>query len=346
MANRTSRAPQRSGYTVTFFFNQGAVMNKNVVAFSRLAPDLIERLAVDFNVTQLASPADLPAALAAGPVHGLIGAGWQLGRTQLAAAEGLEVVSTISVGYDNYDLEYLNERGILLTNTPDVLTETTADLALALMLAAARRIVELDGWLRAGNWRAGLGPEHFGGDVYGKTLGIVGLGNIGAAIARRGRFGFGMPILYTGNSRKPDLEQELGASFRDLDSLLGEADFVCLVVPLSERTRQLIGRRELGLMKSSAILINVARGPVVDEVALVEALRDGQIRAAGLDVYEEEPLAESPLFDLPNLVCVPHIGSATHETRRAMAELAVQNLQLALKGETPVHMVNPQVRAR
>ena len=320
-------------------------MKKNVVVFNRLAPDLVERLAVNFNVTQLASASELPAALAAGPVHGLIGAGWQLGRTQLAAAADLEVVSTISVGYDNYDLEYLNERGILLTNTPDVLTETTADLAMTLMLAAARRIVELDGWLREGNWRAGLGPDHFGCDVHGKTLGIIGLGNIGAAIARRGRFGFGMRVLYTANSRKPELEQELDAHFRDLESLLGDADFVCVVVPLSDRTRKLIGQRELGLMKSSAILVNVARGPVVDEQALVEALRDGQIHAAGLDVYEQEPLSESPLFALDNVVCVPHIGSATHETRRAMAELAVQNLEQALLGQTPRHMVNPQVRA-
>lgn len=320
-------------------------MKKNVVVFNRLAPDLVDRLATRFNVVQLASSADLPEALAAGPVHGLIGAGWQLGRTQLAAAVGLEVVSSISVGYDNYDLDYLNECGVLLTNTPDVLTETTADLAVTLMLSAARRIVELDGWLRAGNWRGALGPEHFGCDMYGKTLGIIGLGNIGAAIARRGRFGFGMRVLYTSNSPKPALEQELGAAFRDLDTLLSESDFVCVVVPLNEHTHRLIGQRELGLMKSSAILVNVARGPILDEAALVEALSTGQIRAAGLDVYEQEPLSDSPLFGLTNLVCVPHIGSATHETRRAMAELAVQNLELALLGETPLHMVNPQVRA-
>lgn len=320
-------------------------MKKNVVIFNRLAQDLIERLAANFNVVQLSAASELADALAAGPVHGLIGAGWQLGRPQLAAASGLEVVSSISVGYDNYDLDYLNERGVLLTNTPDVLTETTADLGMTLLLTTARRIVELDGWMREGNWRGGLGPEYFGCDVHGKTLGIIGLGNIGAAIARRGHFGFGMPVLYTSNSRKPELEQELGAEFRDLDDLLGEADFVCVVVPLSERTRKLIGQRELALMKSSAILVNIARGPVVDEAALIEALRDGQIRAAGLDVYEQEPLSESPLFALPNLVCVPHIGSATHETRRVMAELAVQNLERALLGQTPRHMVNPQVRA-
>lgn len=320
-------------------------MKKNVVVLNRLAPDLVERLAEHFNVVQFESGQDLQSVLTSVPVHGVIGAGRQLGRRELENVSELEVISTISVGYDNYDLDYLNERGILLANTPDVLTETTADLAFTLMLATARRIVELDNWLRAGNWRAGLGSKYFGCDVHGKTLGILGLGNIGAAIARRGRFGFGMQVLYTANSRKPELEQELGAEYRELDVLLAEADFLCVVVPLSEQTRKLIGQRELEQMKPSAILVNIARGPVVDEAALVEALRSGQIRGAGLDVFEREPLTESPLFALDNVVAVPHIGSATHETRRAMAELAVRNLELALLGGTPLHMVNPQVRA-
>ena len=168
------------------------------------------------------------------------------------------------------------------------------------------------------------------------------MGNIGAAVARRGRLGFNMPILYSGNSRKPELEQELGAQFRSLDELLAEADFVCLVVPLSEKTKHMISSRELGLMKSSAILINIARGPIVDEPALIEALQNGTIRGAGLDVYEKEPLSDSPLFKLSNAVTLPHIGSATTETRQAMADLAYTNLRAALLGEKPQNLVNPQ----
>ncbi|MBV2135017.1 D-glycerate dehydrogenase [Pseudomonas sp. MAP12] len=323
-------------------------MKKNVFVFSRLSPEHQQRLRHNFNVTLLDPAGDIDAqyAEALPKAHGLLGVGRPFGRAQLAQAGQLEVISTISVGYDNYELSYLNERGILLANTPDVLTETTADLGFTLLMAAARRVPELDAWVKAGHWQAPVSPAQFGSDVHGKTLGILGLGNIGAAIARRGRFGFNMEVLYHGNSRKPALEQELGARYCGFDELLGEADFVVLVVPLSAATHHLIGRRELALMKPGAILVNVARGPVVDEVALVEALQSGQLRAAGLDVYEKEPLRESPLFALPNVVTLPHVGSATHETRQAMAELALDNLERALLGGTPRHMVNPQVRAQ
>lgn len=321
-------------------------MKKNVFVFSRLSPEHQQRLRQNFNVTVLDPAGDIDAQYAAAlpEAHGLLGVGRPFGRAQLAQAGQLEVISTISVGYDNYDLAYLNERGILLANTPDVLTETTADLGFTLLMAAARRVPELDAWVKAGHWQAPVGPGQFGSDVHGKTLGILGLGNIGAAIARRGRFGFNMEVLYHGNSRKPALEQELDARYCGFNELLGAADFVVLVVPLSAATRHLIGRRELALMKPGAILVNVARGPVVDEAALVEALQNGQIRAAGLDVYEKEPLRESPLFALPNVVTLPHVGSATHETRLAMAELALDNLERALLGGTPRHVVNPQVR--
>lgn len=321
-------------------------MKKTVLAFSRITPAMVERLQQDFNVI-LPNPklGDIAAQFneALLEAHGLIGAGRKLGREQLEGAARLEVVSSVSVGYDNYDLAYFNERGIALTNTPDVLTESTADLAFSLVMGSARRVAELDAWTKAGQWRATVAPSHFGSDVHGKTLGIVGLGNIGAAIARRGRFGFNMPILYSGNSRKPALEQELGAQYRTLDQLLGEADFVCLVVPLSEATRKLISTRELQRMKPSAFLINISRGPVVDEAALVEALQKGTIRGAGLDVYEKEPLSESPLFQLPNALTLPHVGSATAETRDAMANRAIDNLRAALLGERPQDLVNPQV---
>ena len=306
-------------------------MKKTVLAFSRITPAMAERLQQDFNVI-LPNPklGDINAQFneALPEAHGLIGVGRKLGRAQLEGAARLEVVSSVSVGYDNYDLDYFNERGIALTNTPDVLTESTA---------------ELDAWTKAGNWQATVGPALFGSDVHGKTLGIVGMGNIGAAIARRGRFGFNMPVIYAGNSRKTALEQELGAQFRSLEQLLAEADFVVIVVPLSDATRKLISARELKLMKPSAFLINIARGPVVDEAALIEALQNGTIRGAGLDVYEKEPLSDSPLFKLPNALTLPHIGSATAETREAMANRAMENLRAALLGERPRDLVNPQV---
>lgn len=320
---------------------------KHVVVFNRLPESLVERLREHFSVEVLPFSANIDLfAAAAAKAQGLIGASRKLGAKELEMATTLEAVASVSVGYDSYDVDYLTGRGILLTNTPDVLTETTADLGFTLLMSAARRVPELDAFVKAGLWRKGIGEEHFGTDIHGRTLGIVGAGRIGAAIAKRGHFGFDMPILYTANSPKPELEEQLGAQRRELDELLKEADFVCLVVPLSAATEKLIGARELGLMKSSAILINLARGAVVDEPALIEALRSGQIRGAGLDVYTQEPLEASPLFELPNVVTLPHIGSATHETRYAMAERAVNNLIAALTGERPTDLVNPEALER
>ncbi|MEH3024425.1 MAG: D-glycerate dehydrogenase [Pseudomonas oryzihabitans] len=315
---------------------------KHVVVFNRLPEQLVERLREHFSVEVIPASANIDLfAASAAKAQGLIGASRKLGEKELEMATTLEAIASVSVGYDSYDVDYLTERGILLTNTPDVLTDTTADLGFTLLVSAARRVPELDAFVKAGHWRKGIGEEHFGTDIHGRTLGIVGAGRIGAAIAKRGHFGFDMPILYTANSAKPELEEQMGAQRRELDDLLKEADFVCLVVPLSAATEGLIGARELGLMKSSAILINLARGPVIDEPALIEALRQGQIRGAGLDVYTREPLEASPLFELPNVVTLPHIGSATHETRYAMAERAVNNLIAALTGERPTDLVNP-----
>ncbi|MCU7213620.1 2-hydroxyacid dehydrogenase [Pseudomonas sp. VE 196-7] len=318
-------------------------MKKTILAFSRVSPSLLEPYKNDYDVI-IISPelGDMDAQFEAAisNAHGLIGGSRRLGEAELAAAVNLEIVSSISVGYDNYDLDYLNRRGIMLTNTPDVLNETTADLALALILATARRIPELDSWTKEGNWTQTIDASQFGCDVHGKTLGIIGLGKIGEAIARRGRFGFGMTILYSGNSRKPKLEQELGARFVPQEELLSASDFVCPVVPLTDATRNLIGRKELALMGPESILINISRGPVVDQDALIEALQEKTIRAAGLDVYVKEPLTNSELFNLRNVVTVPHIGSATTDTRNAMAKRALENLLMGLEGRRPRDLVS------
>jgi glyoxylate reductase len=244
------------------------------------------------------------------------------------------VVANMAVGYDNIDVGAARERGVVVTNTPGVLDETTADVAFMLMLAAARRLGEGERLLRAGKWEW-WGPKQLRGiDVWGKKLGIVGLGRIGRAVARRGR-GFGMEILYHNRSRKEVAEKELGARYLDLDDLLRESDFVSIHTPLTDATRHLIGERELGLMQDTAVLINTSRGPVVDEAALAEALEGGRIFAAGLDVYEEEPKVHPKLLELEKAVLAPHIGSATIETRDRMATLAAENLAAVLRGEKP-----------
>lgn len=321
-------------------------MKKTVVGFSSLANDLQEKLKTHFNLLLLnPKGGDVEAQFRdmLPKADGMIGAGRKLDESVLQYAHKLKVISTISVGFDNYDVDYLNQRGILLTNTPDVLTETTADLGFSLLMAAARRVTELDHWTKQGHWRKTVQPAQYGVDVYGKTLGIVGLGNIGAAMARRGRFGFNMNILYYSQHAKPELEQQLGAQRCTLDELLQQSDFVSIHVALNEHTHQLIGRKQLAQMKKSAILINVARGQVIDEQALIDALNQQQILAAGLDVYAKEPLQTSPLFALPNVVTLPHIGSATIETRQAMNNLAFENLSNALNGIRPTYMVNPSV---
>lgn len=321
-------------------------MKKTVVGFSSLTNDLQEKLKTHFNLLLLNPKAGnleaqfqdiMPQA------DGMIGAGRKLDESILQYAHKLKIISSISVGFDNYDVDYLNQRGILLTNTPDVLTQSTADLAFALLMAAARRVTELDQWAKQVQWKRTVQPEQYGVDVYGKTLGIVGLGNIGTAMARRGRFGFNMNVLYYSQHAKPELEQQLGAQRCTLHELLQQSDFVSIHVALNEHTHHLIGRKQLAQMKKSAILINVARGQVIDEQALIDALNQQQILGAGLDVYAKEPLQTSPLFALPNVVTLPHIGSATIETRQAMNNLAFENLSNALNGIRPTYMVNPSV---
>ena len=269
--------------------------------------------------------------------QGLLGASLKLDAQWLDLAPRLEAIASVSVGIDNYDLDYLTARHILLTNTPDVLTETTADTGFALILASARRVVELAIRVRNGQWQKNIGPEHFGTDVHGKTLGIIGMGRIGEALAQRGHFGFGMPVIYHSHSPKPAVEARFGARYRSL-----KADFICLTLPLTAETQGLIGAEQFALMRTDSIFINISRGKVVDEAALIHALQQGQIRGAGLDVFEREPLdPASPLLTLDNVVATPHIGSATIETREAMARCAVDNLLAALDGQRPPNLVNP-----
>lgn len=259
------------------------------------------------------------------------------------AAPRLRVVSNMAVGYNNIDVAAATQRGIVVTNTPGILTEATAELAFALVLAAARRVVDLDRRTRAGEWTCWAPLLFLSREVSGKTLGVVGLGRIGRAVARRAR-AFGMRVLYHNRSRLDEAEErDLGVEYAGRDDLLRTSDFVSLHVPLSAETRHLIGPRELGLMKPTAYLVNTSRGAVVDEAALVEALRERRIEGAGLDVYENEPLLAPGLAALENVVLMPHVGSATVETRTRMARMAAENLLSALRGERPAHVVNPEV---
>jgi glyoxylate reductase len=262
-------------------------------------------------------------------------------------APRLRLIANVGVGYDNVDVDAATERGIIVTNTPEVLTDTTADLAFTLMLAVARRICEANRFIRAGEWKALGGAATFmGRDVHHATLGIVGLGRIGAAVAQRG-LGFSMKVLYYDVVRREDLEKQYGYHFVDLDTLLAQADFVSMHMPLMAETRGMIGAAQLAKMKPTAYLINAARGPVVDEQALIEALKTGTIAGAGLDVFEKEPTdPNNPLLKMDNVVALPHIGSATFATRRAMANLAVDNVLAVVQGKPPLTPVNPAVLSR
>jgi len=312
---------------------------KSVLVFRELPPDQLARIGALHDVI-LANPRKpeqkdaFEAALQ--HAHGLIGSSYAITPELLARAPRLEVISTVSVGVDNYPVAALRERGILLCHTPGVLTETTADTVFALVMATSRRIVELANHVREGRWDRNIGEDLFGWDVHGKTLGILGFGRIGQAVARRAALGFGMPVLY--HSRRPvDVPELVGrATHASLDELLARSDIVAATLPLTDETRGLLGPREFGLMKPGAIFVNGGRGATVQEDALLQALDSGHLRAAGLDVFRTEPLPQdSPLMRHPRVTALPHIGSATHETRYAMARLATTSLLQALAGERP-----------
>jgi len=261
-------------------------------------------------------------------------------------ARRCRVISQVAVGYDNIDVAAATKRGILVTNTPDVLTETTADMAWAILMATARRVVEGDKYTRSGRWKTWEIMGFTGQDVHGATLGIVGLGRIGSAIARRSK-GFNMPLLYHDPKHDDARAQELGATYASLDDLLRQSDFVVLSTALTPTTRHLISERELALMKPTAILVNISRGPIVDQRALYRALVDKKIWAAGLDVFEAEPVPmDEPLLKLDNVVIPPHLASASIATRIKMAALAAENCVAVLTGKRPPTPVNPEVLER
>ena len=304
-----------------------------------LFDDIVARLDEHFRVDAAREVTAWPQAAIAARLREADGAlvtlNERIGAAEIAAAGRLRAVANVGVGYDNLDIDALAARGIVATNTPDVLTETTADLGFALMLAAARRITEAERWLREGRWKQWSFDTLLGQDVHGSTLGILGMGRIGQGIARRGAHGFGMRVLYHNRRRLPvGIEGNCRARLVDLDTLLRESDHLVLVLPYSPQTRHVIDADALARMKPSATLTNIARGGLVDEDALAEALAHGRLAAAGLDVFEGEPAVNPRLLALRNVVLTPHVGSASHATRRAMASLAVDNLVAAL-GEGP-----------
>ena len=318
-------------------------MKQKVVVFSQIDATVLDQLERDYHVVVLnPKQGDINEQIRTEVVDAdaMIGDGRLLNETNLAPAQQLKIISTVSVGYDNYDVDYLTKNNIWLANTPHVLTETTADLAFTLLVSAARKVPELDQWTKQGEWKRTVGPAQFGQDIFGKTLGIIGLGNIGAAVARRGFYGFNMNILYHNRREKLALAQPLNARYCGLDELLSQSDFVVVAVDLNPESKALMGKAQFEKMQSHAVFVNIARGSVVDEEALVHALQQQQIFAAGLDVHQKEPLQSSPLFSLPNVVTLPHIGSATAETRLKMAKLAHKNLVDALEGRTPQYLVN------
>lgn len=323
-------------------------MTPSVLVARAIYPETLARLREHFVVEAnpddtVYTPAELSARLK-GKLGALTTGSERIDAAVLDAHPQLRVVANMAVGYNNLDIAAFDARGVLATNTPDVLTETTADFGFALMMATARRIAESEHYLRAGRWTKWSYDMFAGAEVHGSTLGILGMGRIGQAIARRGALGFGMKVLYHNRSRLPAAQEApLGAIWVDKATLLRQADHLVLVLPYSAASHHAIGAAELAQMKPTATLTNIARGGIVDDAALAAALRERRIAAAGLDVFEGEPAVHPDLLTVPNVVLTPHIASATHRTRRAMAELAADNLIAALTGGTPPTPVNPGV---
>ena len=326
-------------------------MKQKVLVTREIFPDVIERLRSYFDVTtnetgNAFSPDEL--IRQASDKAGLLVPSDTIPAALIDAAPGLKAVCNMSVGYNNLDIAALNARGIIATNTPDVLNETTADFGWALLMATARRVTEAEHYLRAGKWSAWRYDTLTGTDVFGSTLGVVGMGRIGQAVARRAQ-GFGMRVIYHNRSRvAPEIERDLNAEWVEKDTLMATADHIVLVLPYTPSSHHTIGAREIALMKPTANLINIARGGIVDDAALIEALAAGRIAGAGLDVFEGEPNLNPGFLPLTNVVLAPHIASASVPTRRAMANLAADNLIAALgegpRAGDPPNVVNPEAR--
>jgi glyoxylate/hydroxypyruvate/2-ketogluconate reductase len=330
-------------------------MKPSVLVARTVFPDVVDRLRVHFAVDtndddQVWRQPELIRRLQ-GKAGVFVTGTETIDATLLAACPDLRAVCSMAVGYNNIDLPACTAHGVLVSNAPDVLTETTADFGFALMMAAARRITESEHFLRAGRWSQWSVDMFAGSDVHGATLGVLGMGRIGRAIARRGALGFGMPVIYHNRSRlDAAAEAELGARYVSKEALLRESDHLVIVVPYSAASHHLIGAAELALMKPSATLTNIARGGIVDDAALAQALRSRQLAAAGLDVFEGEPAVHPHLLEVPNVVLTPHIASASLPTRRAMANLAADNLIAALglgpAAGRPPTALNPEVLGR
>jgi gluconate 2-dehydrogenase len=329
--------------------NTQANMQKPKILVARaIFPEALAKLEQSFDVRsnqedRIFSPEELQKELS-GVVGALVAGSERIDANALANAKDLKIVANISVGYNNFDVPAITAAGVMATNTPDVLTDTTADFGFALLMATARRITESEHWVRAGHWdKWSIVNNPLGMDLHHSTVGIIGMGRIGQGIAKRA-LGFGMNVIYHNRSHLSDADEKAcGAKYVSKEELLRTADHVVLVLPYSAESHHTIGAKEIALMKPTATLINIARGGIVDDEALAQALREKRIFAAGLDVFEGEPKVHPELLKLSNVVLAPHIASATEKTRRAMVDLAVDNLRAALDGKKPPSLINVEV---
>ena len=321
-------------------------MKPTVIVANRIEKPALKKLESHFNVTYFTGLEDLkdPDFLKDLKIaKGLIGLFIEIDAEFLDLAPNLTIISTISVGYNHLDIEELTKRGIMATHTPDILNDTVADTMIALMLAAARKIPELDRYVKNNEWTGLIPTELYGEDVHHKTLGIIGMGRIGHVIAQRANKGFDMPILYNSRTRKAEAEERFNAKHLELDDLLKQSDYIILIAPLTKETEGMIGKREFDLMKETAIFINGSRGATIVESELIEALKNTKIKAAGLDVYNHEPVeVDNPLLKMDNVVTLPHIGSSTLATELAMSMHATEDLIKGLTGEEPESLINKE----